>query len=155
MSKLLEVLENSFLRLFGHDSSLRTIEEIIDGEVKQKTGREIWSCSNVGRVHGTVRVIESAKKSLIINVNHRNFYELEVMNNSYVYSALYDATHRGVNIDLVVTGEAHKRLSQDMLGIAEPFIADTDDFCSSIIVDGKKGKSVYSIDGKTLFWFYK
>ena len=153
MDKLLEVLESSFRRLCGNDSNPRAIEEIIDGEIKEKTGREIWCCSKTGRVHGTVRLIESAKKSLIINVNHRNFYELEVMNDSYIYSALYDAASRGVNIDLVATHDACSKLRVDILNIVEPFVADTDDFTSSMIVDGRPMKNVYATDGKTVFTF--
>lgn len=153
MSKMIDVLGSGFRALFGYESNYRTIEETIDEEIRKRTGKEIFSCSKTGRVYGTVKLIEMTKKSLIINVNHRDFYELEVMNDSYIYSALYDATHRGVNIDIVLTGEAHKRLSKDILGIAEPFIANTSDFPSSMVVDGRGRKKVYSEDGRTLFWF--
>lgn len=88
-----------------------------------------------------------------IFINHRNLDEVEVMNDSYIYSALYDAIKRGVNVELILTREANQKISRDILYLTEPFIADTDEFRSCIMVDGKLGKSVYSKDGKTLFWF--
>lgn len=153
MSKLLEVLENGFRALFGYESNYRTIEEVIDEEIKEKTGRKIFSCSDNGRTYGTVKLIQLAKNSLIIKINHRNYREIAIMNDSYIYSALYDAAERGVSIELMLTREANEKISQDILYLTDPFIADTDKFRSSILVDGEPGKSVYSEDGKTHFWF--
>lgn len=154
MGKLLEVLESGYRALFGYESSYRTIEETIDEEVKEKTGKEIWAWSTTGRVYGAMRLIELANKSLVVNINHRNLDEVEVMNDSYIYSAMYDAIKRGVNIDIITTRKAYHGLSQDILGITEVLIADTDNFPSYMEVDEKRRKNVSSENGKTFFWFF-
>lgn len=154
MGKLLNILDAGLGKLLGYTSVFREITEVIDEEIKEKTGKEIFSCSDTGRTYGTVKLIQLAKNSLIIKVNHRNYREIAIMNDSYIYSALYDAAERGVSIEFVLTREASQKISRDILYLAEPFIADTDEFRSSILIDGRPGKNVYSEDGKTHFWFY-
>jgi len=148
------ILNKTVGKLFRYKFVPITIEEAIDREIKEKSREVIYLASKTARVHATVRLIEQAKESLIININHRDFEEVNVMNDSYVYSALYVAGERGVNIDIVLTGEANSVLFKQFLGLAESFIADTDDFTSSMIVDGMPKKNVYSGDGKTVFIFY-
>ena len=154
MKKIFLTLNGVIRRLFEYKFIPSRIEDIIDRRIKEKSKEAIYLASKTARVHATVRLIEQAKESLIININHRDFEEVNVMNDSYVYSALYDAGERGVNIDIVLTGEANSVLFKQFLGLAESFIADTDDFTSSMIVDGMPKKNVYSGDGKTVFIFY-
>lgn len=154
MGKLLSLLENGLDKLFGYTSGFREITEVIDEEIKEKTGRKIFSCSDKGRIYGTVKLIGLAKKSLIIKINHRNYREIAIMNDSYIYSALYDAIKKGVNVELILTHEASQKISRDILYLTVPIIADTDKFRSLILIDGRPGKCVYSEDGKTHFWFY-
>lgn len=153
LSAILDGVVDKLIWLLWYVPDCRTIEEVINEEIKEKTGKEIFSCSDKGRIYGTVKLIQLAKNSLIIKVNHRNYREIAIINDSYIYSALYDAAERGVNIDLILTPDARQKISQDILNTTKLFIAHTDEFRSSILVDGKPGKSVYSEDGKTLFWF--
>ena len=154
MKKLCLILDGVIHGLLEYKFVPQKIEEVIDRAIKKNSREAIYLASKTARVHATVRLIEQAKESLIININHRDFEEVNVMNDSYVYSALYDAGERGVNIDIVLTGEANSVLFKQFLGLAESFIADTDDFTSSMIVDGMPKKNVYSGDGKTVFIFY-
>lgn len=153
MGKLLNLLGARLNKLTGYKSGFREMSEVIDDEIKAKTGREIFCYSDKSRIYGTVKLIQLAENSLMIRINHRNHHELEVVNDSCVYNALYDAAHRGVSIDIVLTDEAYRKLSRDILEIADLFITDTDEFHSSVLIDGKLGKSVYSKNGKTHFWF--